>query len=100
NAAWAERAVRESVSLSAPEAVRMDVVDKIASGPSAALHAAGFERFTVRRDGIPFGRGLIGTLVDPNLAFLLFIVGLGGILFEVLHPGLSVPGVVGFLALQ
>lgn len=99
NASWAERAVRESVSLSAPEALRMRVIDKIASGPSAALRAGGFEHFTVRREGIGFGRGLVGTLVDPNLAFLLFIIGLGGILFEVLHPGLSVPGVVGLFSL-
>jgi membrane-bound serine protease (ClpP class) len=99
NAGWAERAVRQSVSLSAPEALRLHVIDGVASGPSAALRAAGIEKWTIHREAIPFGRGLIGTLVDPNLAFLLFIIGLGGLLVEILHPGLSVPGVVGLLSL-
>jgi len=99
NASWAERAVRDSVSLSASEAVRMHVIDALASGPSAALRVAGLDSWTIHRESIPFGRGLLGSLVDPNLAFLLFIVGLGGILIEILHPGLSVPGVVGFFAL-
>jgi len=99
NAAWAERAVRESVAISAREAKRLHVIDAVSSTPSAALHDAVLENWTVVKEPIPFGRGLVGTLVDPNLAFLLFIIGLGGILFEILHPGLSVPGVVGLFAL-
>jgi membrane-bound serine protease (ClpP class) len=100
NARWAERAVRESVAISAIEAKRLGVIDAVVPTAAAALRAAGYEEpWTVHKESVPFGRGLLGSLVDPNLAFILFIVGIGGLLFEVLHPGLSVPGVVGLLAI-
>ena len=99
NASWAARAVERSVSLSADEAVRIHVVDGIAPSASSALRLAGLDSWTIHRDAIAFGRGLLGSLIDPNLAFLFFIIGIGGILFEVFHPGISIPAIVGVFAL-
>src|SRR5437660_502865 len=53
----------------------------------------------VTKDPIALGPGLIGSLIDPNLAFVLFLVGLVGLIFEFMHPGLSIPGIVGLIAL-
>ena len=111
NADWAERAVRASVSASAAEALSLDVVDLVAADvPSlfAALEgrtvrtAAG--EVTLHLGGarvVPVGmtlseRALHG-LVDPNLAFLFFMIGLAGLIFEVTHPGLNLPGVIGLV---
>jgi membrane-bound serine protease (ClpP class) len=113
DAGWAEQAVRDSVSVSAPDAVKLGVIDFVATSPAEALAGAdgrsvriGQRNVTldvspadVRREAQPFGRALVGTLVDPNLAFLLFLLGIAGIVFEVLHPGLSVPGVLGLLSI-
>lgn len=113
NADWAEKAVRDSVAISAPEARKLDVIDGVVSGPSEALRFAdGHDVEVAGRDleldtwpadvetsGMGIGRDLLGSLVDPNLAFLLFLVGIGLLLFEVLHPGFGAPGVLGTLAL-
>ena len=109
NAAWAERAVRQSVAVSADEALRLHVIDALADSPEAALraangHAAAGMTLTtwpvhVTKDPIALGPGLIGSLIDPNLAFVLFLVGIVGLVFEFMHPGLSVPGILGLLAL-
>jgi membrane-bound serine protease (ClpP class) len=105
NADWAEQAVRRSVAISADEALRLHVIDAVADSPDAALaQAAAHIKLArwpapVTKDPIALGPGLIGSLVDPNFAFVLFLVGIVGIVFEILHPGLSVPGLIGLLAL-
>ena len=113
NAAWAERAVRESASITASEAVDLGVVDLVARdadellarvdgrvvdtvrGP-VTLETAGAR--LVRVPMSPSER-LLATVADPNLAFLLLSVGLLGLLFEVLHPGAALPGLVGGVCL-
>ena len=113
DAEWAERAVRDSVSVSAREARRLGVIDAVVDDPSDALRFA--DGRTIEVDGreveldtwpadvsdepIAFGRGLLGSLIDPNLAFVLFLIGLAGLIFEVLHPGFGVPGIVGLLCM-
>jgi membrane-bound serine protease (ClpP class) len=105
NAGWAEKAVRQSVAVSADEALRLNVIDAIADSPRAALAKAGdhlklaLADAHITKDPIALGPGFIGALIDPNLAFVLFLVGLVGLVFEFLHPGLSIPGLVGLLAL-
>jgi membrane-bound serine protease (ClpP class) len=114
NANWAEDAVRRSVSVAAPEAVRLHVVDLIApttpallravdgrtvrlqDGTTVRLRTAG-AAVRVRRLGL--GTSLLHGIIDPNLAFLFFYLGLGLIVIEILHPGISVPGVLGTLLL-
>jgi membrane-bound serine protease (ClpP class) len=121
NANWAERAVRQSVSISAEEAKRIGVVDHVApdvpsllkavgncqvgqtagssSGSDEALrHPAVCDVATVKR-GLGVGWSILHGLIDPNLAYLFFYLGLLLIVVELLHPGLSVPGVFGTLML-
>ncbi len=123
NPDWAERAVRNSVSLSAEEALRMKVIDLIEPSTSALFRAVGGGCGSSAPGpnvstgllaggsvpavcGAPFetlhmglGVGILHALIDPNLAFLFFFVGLVLIVIELLHPGISVPGIVGTLML-
>ncbi len=114
NADWAEDAVRRSISVSAEEAVQLNVVDSIAPSVPALLTQVN-ERFIRLSDGrnvvlrtanasledreLGAGAALLHGLVTPDLAFLFFWVGLVLIVIELLHPGLSVPGVLGVLML-
>jgi membrane-bound serine protease (ClpP class) len=110
NADWAEQAVRESVSISSQEAVSIDVADRLASsdadlltqldgtevhagnGAPVTLHVT---NATVEPESMGFGASLLHGLFDPNLAFLFFYLGLALIVIELLHPGISVPGILG-----
>jgi membrane-bound serine protease (ClpP class) len=114
NANWAERAVRDSVSISAQEALRLQVIDLVVPSVDELLRQTngltiqvkGGESVTVQSEGLPIekarmsaGEWILHTLIDPNLAFLLFVFGIAGLVYEVLHPGLNVAGVVGLLML-
>ena len=105
NADWAEKAVRQAVAVSADEALRLHVIDAVASSPREALSKASdalkvaLTNARVTKDPIALGPGLIGALIDPNLAFVLFLAGLIGLVFEVMHPGHIVPGAVGLFSL-
>jgi membrane-bound serine protease (ClpP class) len=111
NAKWADLAVRKASNLAADEALRMNVVDLISpdlptllkqidgrtSKPrNVTLHTAGDEVVTKE---MGFLTRLLDTLIDPNLLSLLFLAGIGGILFEVFHPGVVLPGALGAVAL-
>jgi membrane-bound serine protease (ClpP class) len=113
NGVWAERAVRESASLTAEEARREGVVDLVAQGTQDLLlqldgrtvKAEGGER-TLRTGGLHLderpmlaGESALQILSDPNVAYLLFLLGLLGIVAEVYHPGSLVPGTLGAVAL-
>jgi membrane-bound serine protease (ClpP class) len=113
NADWAERAVRQSVSLSAEAAVDQDVADLLAASATELLGKADGRTVTtaagpvtVRTAGAAVEArdpgaavALLHGLIDPNLAFIFFYVGLVLIVIEVLHPGVSVPGILGALLL-
>ncbi len=51
-----------------------------------------------RSVGMTFIEALLHGAVDPNIAFILFLLGLVGIIFEILHPGITVPGILGSLS--
>jgi membrane-bound serine protease (ClpP class) len=104
----AERMVRQSISISADEALRQKMIDFIAPTQSAVF--AGLNGRTVngvavsiasphfQPVGMTFIEALLHGAVDPNIAFILFLLGLVGIVFEILHPGITLPGVLGSLA--
>jgi membrane-bound serine protease (ClpP class) len=108
NAGIAERMVRESISISADEALRQKVIDFIAPTQSdviAGLNGRSFNGRTLSISsphfqpvGMTFIEALLHGAVDPNIAFILFLLGLVGIVFEILHPGITLPGVLGSLA--
>ena len=115
NANWAESAVRDSATLSAEQAAAADppVADRLADSTAALLNdvdglqvqtAAGTVTLhtadaTVQTQDPGLGVALLHGLIDPNLAFVFFYLGLILIVIEVLHPGISVPGVLGTLLL-
>ena len=113
NAEWAERAVRDSVSATAEEAVRLRVVDFTAPSLDAALALADGRQVrvggawrTLRSKGAAqtpheatVRQRLLSFLADPNVAAVLMLIGTLGIAVEFYHPGLVVPGVTGALSL-
>jgi membrane-bound serine protease (ClpP class) len=72
------------------------VTVKVANGGTATVRAEGLPIEIARLNA---GEALLHTLIDTNIAFLLFVFGIAGIVYEVLHPGLNVAGVVGLLCL-
>src|SRR6185436_19046435 len=66
-----------------------------AAGP-VTLHIAGA---TVHKVHLTLGESVLHALFDPTVAFLFFVLGIAGLILEVLHPGVSVPGIVGLLLL-
>ncbi|MBA3599249.1 MAG: nodulation protein NfeD [Methylibium sp.] len=113
NADWAERAVREAVSLPAREAVEQGVVDLIAGGIPELLDKAhgrevrlGAGKLTLQTAGLELRRmepdwrsRMLGVITNPNLALILMMIGVYGLLFEFMNPGALVPGVVGAISL-
>jgi membrane-bound serine protease (ClpP class) len=113
NADWAERAVREAVSLQASEALENNVIDLIATdvedllermdgrvvtvnGREATLHTAGLQVTELLPD---WRSRLLGVLTNPNVAYILMMVGIYGLLLEFYNPGSLIPGTVGAVCL-
>jgi len=113
NADWAERAVREAVSLTAEAALRENVIDFIAPDIDALLAAAdgrkvqlGQTEVTLATSGLQllhhdpdWRTRLLATITDPNVAYILLLVGIYGLLLEGYNPGTYLPGVVGTICL-
>jgi membrane-bound serine protease (ClpP class) len=96
NADWGEKAVRQSVSISADEALHMHVIDALAPTKADALRAIDVTgRIETARPGVI--DAALHDLIDPNLAFVFLIVGLALLVFEVFHPGAILPGLFGAL---
>jgi membrane-bound serine protease (ClpP class) len=109
NADWGERAVREAVSLSATDALKVKVIDVIAQDTAdllkkldgRAVTAQGVERklqtagaATVAID--PDWRSrVLAVIANPSVAVILMMIGIYGLIFEFSNPGFVVPGVVG-----
>ena len=113
NADWAERSVREAVSLPAEDALKQGVIDLIAADvPALArqldgkkVNALGQEKI-LRTNGAPivdaapdWRTRLLGTITSPSVALLLMTIGIYGLMFEFMNPGGGVPGVVGAICL-
>jgi membrane-bound serine protease (ClpP class) len=113
NADWAERAVREAVSLSAEEALKGRVIDVLArdvpellkklhgrkvaaGGVERVLDTVGAVRFVIEPD---WRTRLLGVITNPGFALILMMLGIYGLLFEFSNPGFGLPGVVGGICL-
>ena len=113
NAQWADQAVREAVSLSAQEALKLNVIDTIAAdvpqllrqldgrrirvlGEDRQLATAGAEVIDIQPD---WRTRLLAVIADPGVAYLLLMLGFYGLLFEFLSPGMVAPGVIGGISL-
>jgi membrane-bound serine protease (ClpP class) len=113
NADWAEKAVREAVSLSAREALALKVIDVMADDLPQLLKqidgrkvsAAGGEIVLstaaaqiVMRDP-DWRTELLAVITNPGIAYLLLLAGIYGLFFEFMNPGMALPGVFGGIAL-
>ena len=113
NQDWAEKAVRESVSVTADEAARLKVIDLVAPDLPALLARADGRSVELRgRQAVFRGKDArlepldmtvrqqtLGFLANPNVAALLMLIGTLGIALELYHPGSLVPGIAGGLCL-
>lgn len=105
NADWAERAVRESATVTAPEALELGVIDLLADSFSALLASLdGFRlrdgrvlrtaSLPVREIGMTVRERLFSYLADPNLVYILLLLGIYGLIYEFFTPGIGI-GLVG-----
>jgi membrane-bound serine protease (ClpP class) len=114
NVAWAEKAVRESASLTEQEAVSQGVVDLVATDINSLLKGIrgkrvkvqdkellleDYSELPIREFDISLRQRATNVLANPQVAALLWLVATGGISIELYHPGLIVPGMVGVIAL-
>ncbi|MFZ2155480.1 MAG: nodulation protein NfeD [Bradyrhizobium sp.] len=114
NADWAEKAVREAASLSAVAALQLNVIDLLARNPAELLQSidgrrvelAGGESRQLATKGLAIERldpgwliRLLSAITNPNVAFILLMVGIYGLIFEFSTPGAIAPGVIGTICL-
>lgn len=113
NADWVEKAIRESVSVTADEALEKNVIDLIASDLDELLRALDGREVAVqsgkiilKTDGLVkkyYRPGAVDKILmfisNPALIAILFGIGMAGIYFEITHPGAIFPGVIGAISL-
>lgn len=113
NAEWAEKAVRESVSASAREALELKVIDILAKDLSDLIQQ--LDGMTVSLPGGPvklvisnpeiiqikesLREKILRTIANPNIAYILMMIGMTGLYFEFAHPGTIFPGTIGAICL-
>ena len=113
NPEWAEKAVRKSESITADEAKHLKVIDIVANDIQELLTQIDGRKIDIptgtillKTKGAVINEKVMGireriltTLSDPNIAYLLLMIGLAGLYFEFSHPGAILPGVVGGISL-
>jgi len=113
NAAWAEDAVRKSISATETEALKLGVIDLIAPDIATLLKkihgrtvdvALGKRTLNtadavVKEHAMGFRYKLLGIISNPNIAYILMILGFYGLYFELSNPGAIFPGVAGAICL-
>jgi membrane-bound serine protease (ClpP class) len=113
NVDWAVRAVRDSVSIPETEALKLKVIDLIAKDlnellekidgktvekPKGAIKLA-TKGLKIKELEMGFRQRFLATLSNPNIAYILMMIGLVGLYFELAHPGAIFPGVIGGISL-
>lgn len=113
NLQWAEEAVRQSVSITEKEALAKKVIDLIAKNERELLNlidgkqievADGTKTLHTKNANIEviemgIAEKILNIISDPNIAYLLMMLGFFGIMFELFNPGAILPGIVGVISL-
>ena len=113
NVAWAEDAVRKSISATEQEALKLKIIDMVAENIPALLKQLNGRTITMATGSITFSNEaamlhefpmgtrleLLKTLSDPNIAYLLMSIGTIGIMAELYSPGAILPGIIGAISL-
>jgi membrane-bound serine protease (ClpP class) len=113
NEEWAEEAVRKSVSITAEEALKLKVIDIVAKDMQDLLEKLEGrvvekegQKFTLNTRGVEvrtlemgWRQRILNALSNPNIAYILLMMGLAGLYFEFSNPGSILPGVIGAISL-
>ena len=110
NAKWVEEAIRESVSVTETEALKDNIIDLIAEDTDDLIQQLNGrelkEKGVLKLDKSErviveptLRTKILKTISDPNIAYILLMIGLAGLYFELSHPGAIFPGVIGGIAL-
>jgi len=113
NADWAEKAVREGATLTANQALQENVIEIVAPDLRELLAAVDGRSVTTSAGPVTLATRdkpiiqvdpswhiqVLQVIADPNVAFILLLIGIYGILFELLNPGAIFPGVIGGISL-
>lgn len=114
NSEWAERAVTKAESLTAQEALKLGVIDLIAEDMNSLLQQLDGrevtlvqgEKRTLKTQGLVMTllqpdwlNELLATISNPNIAYILMLVGIYGLIYEFANPGSLLPGISGAIAL-
>lgn len=114
NADWAEKAIRESANIPAQEALKLNVIDyvvptldsllqvldgktiKLDTGAAKTLHLKHAQIITFT---MSWRQQLLDTITNPNIAYILMMLGILGLTLELYNPGAILPGIVGGISL-
>ncbi|KPK77826.1 MAG: serine protease, partial [candidate division Zixibacteria bacterium SM23_73] len=113
NAEWAEEAVRKSVSVTEYEALKLNVIDLVTDNVRDLLDSCDGRKVTlpagertlntkgveVRKIEIGWRDRVLDVISNPNIAYILFSIGMLGIFFEFSNPGAIFPGIIGGICL-
>jgi len=113
NADWAEKAVRDAVAITEREALKLKVIDLIADSVPDLLEKIDGRTIklpkgtvTLATKGAPvrpieigFRDRFLNIITDPNVAYVLMMLGMLGLFFELSNPGVILPGVIGGISL-
>jgi membrane-bound serine protease (ClpP class) len=105
NADWGERAVREAVSLSAQQALKLKVIDVVADDvPDLLKKLSGKKNLelagaAVQQVEVDWRTKILGVITNPSIAYIMILIGVYALIFEFMNPGLVLPGVVGAICL-
>lgn len=113
NAEWAEKAVSEAANIDASEALELNVIDYIANSPEDLVTT--INGTEVKVNGKPYKLTLdnptwvervpdwraemLAVITNPNVAYILMLIGIYGLLLEFYNPGIGLPGVLGGICL-
>lgn len=109
NAEWAKRAVRKSVSVSSNEAMELGIIDFIAENLDELLENIDGVNLEIEREtktlhtkdaqveeiSLTFREDFLNKITNPNIAYILFTLGIYGLIYEFTHPGAIFPGIAG-----
>lgn len=110
---WVEKAVRKSESITAEEALKLNVIDYVAPDVESLLKASdqkeiklasGIKKLSTKNAVINNKKmgtrqGILAAISDPNISYILLLIGLAGLYFELSTPGAILPGVIGGISL-
>lgn len=113
NADWVENSVRKSESITAEEALKLKVIDFVAPDLNSLMEqmhnrevplVSGTKIIktkdaTINKKKMGTRQRILATISDPNIAYILLLIGLAGLYFELAHPGVIFPGVIGGISL-